>query len=172
MKKIMILVSLSALVFMGFQINPFHEQGAKNNKNARMIEGLKLTEDQKKQYNSIRFEMEEKQIDIQSQFKKNRLSIKKLIANEDVEKEDLFNLIDKGSELRSKLAKIKTEFWFEIKKILNKDQQELWIKYLNRIVILQDEMRSKGKHKMKKETKRRGMERERRSKREFKGMNN
>lgn len=137
-----------------------------------MIEKLKLTEDQEKKFLTIEFEKEEKVIELQSQMMKNRLNIKKLIKIAEYQKEDLLQLIDEASEIRSKLAKIDTEFWFDIKTILNKDQQEIWKKHLIKIGLIRNRMDFMERDKIMKERMDRGMYRERRSRRQFNKMDN
>ena len=136
-----------------------------------MIEKLKLTEAQEKQFHSKKFEKEEKEIELQSQMKINRLNMKKLIANDNFEQDDLFKLIDTGSKLKSEMAKIKTEFWFEIRDILNEDQKKIWQKHLHKIVTMREGIRHRVGERVTKQRMRRGVEREGVSKREFRRMN-
>ncbi len=92
----------------------------------RIVDLLKLTDEQKSRFYDFFFSHQQKAIDLKSGIQKVRLNIGKMMAENDINEEQLINLTEKVSQLERKLKQLKIEFWLNVYKILNNDQKEIW----------------------------------------------
>lgn len=96
---------------------------------AGFIEQLNLTDSQLSQFNKYQFDSQNEAIDLRAQIQKNRLKIKNMLLNNDVNDAEILNLTNQISDLQAKLKESKVKTWLNIYKILNKDQQKLWVQH-------------------------------------------
>jgi len=125
MKKIIFLITVVFITTFSFQVSAQNNKG-KMIKAKKAINELNLADQQEEKFNQIRFEHQEKKIDIQAKLKKNKLEIKKLMSLNDLDEQKLLNFVDKGSKLRDELIKSRTNMWLSIYNILDDDQKEIW----------------------------------------------
>ena len=90
------------------------------------IEKLNLTEDQKTKFDEIRFAHQEKAIDLKSQLRKNQLEIKKIFASNEINESDVISLTGKNNNIKADLKNSNVKMWFDVNKILNDDQKQIW----------------------------------------------
>ena len=103
-------------------------------KNHLGIEKLNLTEDQEEKFNEIRFAHQEKAIDMNAQLRKNQLEIKKIFSSSNISEQDVMGLTKKSSDLRAELQRSKVKMWFDVNKILNDKQKQIWKEHIQEIV--------------------------------------
>jgi Spy/CpxP family protein refolding chaperone len=90
------------------------------------IEKLNLTEDQKTKFDEIRFTHQEKVIDLKAQLRKNQLEIKRIFASNEINESEVINLTGRSNEIKADLKNSKVKMWFDVNKILNDDQKQIW----------------------------------------------
>lgn len=125
MKKIIFIIVAILLTSFSTQI-PAQNLKGKKIKAKKTFEALNLSENQEAKFKEIRFEHQEQKIDIESDLKKNRLQVKKLMSSKNIIEEELMNFIDKDSKLRSELRKSRVKMWYSIYNILDEEQKEIW----------------------------------------------
>jgi Spy/CpxP family protein refolding chaperone len=105
-------------------------------------EQLNLNDTQEKQFNDLHFAHRQKVIDLQAEIQKNKLAVKQMMINNEVDESKLRELTNSNSENRAKIHSSKVDMWISINKVLNKDQKEVWAKHFARM----GDGRGKGKH--------------------------
>ncbi len=90
------------------------------------IEKLNLTEGQETKFDEIKFAHQEKVIDSNAQLRKNQLELKKIFASNGINEPDVMKLTEKSNNIRAELNKSKVKMWFDVNKILNDDQKQIW----------------------------------------------
>ena len=134
MKKLSIFVVMllvSALSFSNITAQPFmHKMGPKFER-GRFMNELNLTDAQQKKVNQLRFDNQQKAIDLKAQIEKKRLAIREMMVNNDVNGNKLLTLTNSISDLQSKMKSSKVKMWLNVYNILNKDQQKLWTKHFS-----------------------------------------
>ena len=98
-----------------------------------IMKALKLTPDQEKQFKDIKYQQQKKAIDLRSQIQKNRLEIRHMLANNNVDDKKLLELTDADSKIQAELKKSSVQTWLSIYKILQPEQQEIWIKHFGQM---------------------------------------
>lgn len=125
MKKIFFIITAILLTSFSTQVLAQNLKGKKI-KAKKTFEALNLSEIQEAKFKEIRFEHQERKIDIESELKKNRLEVKKLMSSKNIIEEELMKFIDKGIKLRSELQKSRVKMWYSIYNILDEEQKEIW----------------------------------------------
>ena len=67
-------------------------------------------------------------IDLRSQIQKNRLEIKKMIADNNIDDAKIKSLTHENSELQTKIKDSAIDTWLKINKLLTPEQQKIWTK--------------------------------------------
>lgn len=98
----------------------------KDGKRGRMYQELNLTQDQKEKIQEFRLNHKEYVIDIQTQIKKNRLEIEKLLMDDNFNESRLLDISHKNSELRAQIKDSRLKMLLSAYKILDTDQKKLW----------------------------------------------
>ncbi|PID56409.1 MAG: hypothetical protein CR986_10280 [Ignavibacteriae bacterium] len=134
MKKL--LIAIIATFLISFSTSNSFAQRKKSNKNyhKQFCAKLNLTDSQEAKFEEFKFNEEEAMINLQTNLKKNRLEMKKLFAGKNVNETQVMNLIDKASNLRAQLHKLKIKTWFSINNILDDNQKEIWKKKFFRML--------------------------------------
>ena len=148
MKRLLILVT-SALFLLGSTLSAQPQNGAagrpgaKFNRQAggfggnnmtrieRMEKILNLTDDQKAKISELRFEQQNLILDTKNQIAKNRLIVRKMMTDNNVDQDKLLAITKENSELNGKLRTSKVKNWLEIYNILDNTQKEQWTKAFN-----------------------------------------
>jgi len=91
-----------------------------------LIERLKLSDQQKKQVEQMRIEMEKQMVDVRSRVQKAALDLRQLQSAENLDKAAMEKKIGEIAQLRGQMASMRLNHWFEVNKLLNADQQKVW----------------------------------------------
>ena len=107
-------------------------QGSRNQraKKGKLFQQLNLTETQQKQLAEFKLDHQEYALDIRNKIAKNRLEIKKLMLDDNLNESRLLELSGINSDLRGKMHDSKLKMWLDAYKVLNKDQQKVWKKIM------------------------------------------
>ena len=92
----------------------------------RIIDLLKLTDDQQNQFFNFFFTHQNEVIDIRADIQKVHLKIKKMMTESDINDEQLLALTEKINQLEGKLKQLKMKFWLNVYKILDENQKKIW----------------------------------------------
>ncbi len=91
-----------------------------------LIERLKLSDQQKKQFEQMRIEMEKQMVDVRSKVQKAARDLRQLQSAENLDKAAMEKKIGEIAQLRGQMASMRLNHWFEVNKLLNADQQKVW----------------------------------------------
>lgn len=89
-------------------------------------EKLNLSEEQEKQFNDITYKHQSESIDLRAKVKKNRLELKNLLDNKNVDEQKVLALTEETSKLQAQLKQSAVKTWLAIYKTLDKEQKEIW----------------------------------------------
>jgi Spy/CpxP family protein refolding chaperone len=95
---------------------------------ARLLRELKLTDDQKKSIENLRFEMRKKAVDHQAQLKTARLELAELFRADQPNQSAIQKKVGELSQLQSQQRLLLVDHWFGVNKLLTPDQQKIWKK--------------------------------------------
>ncbi|MFZ5946917.1 MAG: Spy/CpxP family protein refolding chaperone [Stygiobacter sp.] len=109
---------------------------------------LNLTAEQEKKINDLNYNLRKSEIDLKSKINKNRLELKKLIDDGNIDEKKILQLVDDNSKLQAEIKNMKMKKWLDIYKILDKEQQQKWIKGFQKITE-PGFMKNKMKERMK-----------------------
>lgn len=133
MKTTLITIVLSLLVIAGSAMAQTGKTqnrpmaGWKNNMGAG---GLKLTDQQKKDVQKIKFNLMQKQIDLRAKIAHARLDYEQLTSADSPDESAIAAKIDEIAKLQVQSKKNMLDGWFAVNKILTPDQQKIWKKVL------------------------------------------
>lgn len=141
MKRSLIL-SLAAAILLGSVL--IFAQPQKNNERGtnwtnsgfdglRVQKMLKLSDEQSVEFNDIKYNHQLSVVDIQSEIQKNRIEVKKMMADNKIDSDKLLQLTNTNNELQGKIKTSRTQMWLDVYNILNDDQKETWKKTFNRL---------------------------------------
>lgn len=132
MKKIISYSVITLFLFTAaLAAQPAGNKGG-NFQRGRIIDALKLTPEQEKQFKDIQYERQKKTIDLRSQIQKSRLEIRHMLANNKVDDKKLLELTNTNSKIQSEIKENAVQSWLSIYKILQPEQQEIWTKHFGR----------------------------------------
>jgi len=90
---------------------------------------LKLTPEQEKKFDDILYQQKQEAVDIHAKMQKNHLELKKMIDDKKIDEKKLFQLTDENSKLQVNLKSTAVKNWYDVYKMLNDDQKEIWSKH-------------------------------------------
>lgn len=93
-----------------------------------MMPALKLTDDQKQKIQQLRLDMEKEIIKINSQLQLNRVDLKTLFTDKQLNTGKLSGITEENGKLELQIKKLRTDNWIKIYGLLNDDQKEIWKK--------------------------------------------
>ncbi|MBN1301680.1 MAG: Spy/CpxP family protein refolding chaperone [Melioribacteraceae bacterium] len=93
----------------------------------RLSEQLNLTEEQQDKIDQLRFDHQNGAIDIRSEINKNRLKLRKMMKDGEINKDEYFALVEKNNQLNSKLKTSRAQLFLGIYELLDDNQKEIWI---------------------------------------------
>jgi len=91
-----------------------------------MIEQLKLSEEQQKQFKDLHFKNEKNEIEVRAQIKLLRLEMKQALSEDNIDKSDVLSISEKISKLQGELKTNKLKMMLEINDMLSADQRKIW----------------------------------------------
>jgi Spy/CpxP family protein refolding chaperone len=92
----------------------------------RIIEELKLTSEQEKQFGKLESEMQKAQIDLRSQMQSMRIDLRDLFREDNPDQRKIESKLDEIDKLQTKTRKNHLDFWFNVNRMLTPDQQKIW----------------------------------------------
>jgi Spy/CpxP family protein refolding chaperone len=134
MKKIALLLAIVLIIaslpsyaqpFKGPR-HPFNKENVKK--------FLKLTPEQQKQFDEISYKNDQALIDLKSAIARNRLDLKKLIKDKNIDDSKILQLIDENSKIQSDIKHSAVKQWLDIYKILNDEQKQSILKHIDRFI--------------------------------------
>ena len=128
MKRILAVISLAVFTAFGLTLNAQgnFKKGQKLNAKERLEEKLNLSDEQQDKFNDIRFAHKKEVIDLKAGIEKNRLGIRKMMADNNIDENKLIRLTEENNNLRSKIHTSKVSMWLDIYNILDNSQKETW----------------------------------------------
>jgi len=94
----------------------------------RVLRELKLSDDQQRSIESLRFEMRKKAVEQQARLKTARLELAELFRAEQPNQPAIQKKIGEISQLQSQQRLLLVDHWFAVNKLLTPDQQKIWKK--------------------------------------------
>lgn len=98
-----------------------------------VVKFLKLTPEQEKKFDELNYNQRKADIELRSKIEKNRLELKKLIDDNNIDEKKILQLTDEISKLQAEMKSNHIKKWLDVYKMLDKDQQEKWIKYFQKM---------------------------------------
>ncbi len=133
MKTTLMMTILSFLVVSGGAFAQTEQQQSKSKsrwENPKGARELKLTDEQKKDIQKIKFDLMQKQIDVRSKIAHARLDYEQLTSADSPDEDAITSKIDEIAKLQVQLKKNLVSGWFAVNKILTPDQQKIWKRVL------------------------------------------
>ncbi|MGA3243435.1 MAG: periplasmic heavy metal sensor [Bacteroidota bacterium] len=100
----------------------------RSNIRARVLRELKLTDDQQKSIESLRFDMRKKAVDQQAKLKTAQLELAELFKADQPNQPAIQKKVGELSQLQSQQRLLLVDHWFAVNKLLTPDQQKIWKK--------------------------------------------
>ncbi|MFA7228302.1 MAG: periplasmic heavy metal sensor [Melioribacteraceae bacterium] len=110
-------------------------EAAPRNGKGNMKALLKLTPDQEKKFEDMRYQHQQSVIDIRAGIQKTRLELKKNIEEGKIDENKVLQLTGEIHKLEGDIKYSSTKHWLEIYKMLNDDQKEIFSKHLSRMIL-------------------------------------
>jgi Spy/CpxP family protein refolding chaperone len=135
MKKFLMLGAITLLAF-SFSIAqnrvPPGQRGGANG--VQLLRQLKLTDQQRKDIQDLRFDLQKKMIEQQAKVKTARLELAELFKADTPDKAAIENKAAEVSQLQSQQRILALDHWFAVNKLLTPDQQKVWKRALGHFV--------------------------------------
>lgn len=93
---------------------------------------LNLTDEQKKQFDKLRFDIQKKQTDAQAKVKTAGIELKELFSADKLDRAAIEKKMKEIADLRLKLRLNHLDHWFAVNNILDEKQQKIWKEKLER----------------------------------------
>jgi Spy/CpxP family protein refolding chaperone len=87
---------------------------------------LKLNDQQKKQIEQMRFDMQKQLVGVRAKMQMARLDLHQLLAADNPDKAAIEAKMGEISQIALQVHSTRLNHWFEVNKILNPDQQKVW----------------------------------------------
>ncbi|MBI4429032.1 MAG: periplasmic heavy metal sensor [Ignavibacteriales bacterium] len=114
----------------------------------RLMEELKLTDDQKKEVQKLHFDLLKQMIAQRSKIATSRLELQQMLNADNLDKAVIEKKIGEVSQLATQVHTMRLNQWFAVNKLLNADQQKVWKKALNMRANMAERMRmNRGMHR-------------------------
>jgi len=101
-------------------------QPAEGKGHRKLIAQLKLSEEQKKDFDKIHVDMEKQQIDQKAKNETARVELRQLLKAENPDKSAIEKKMNEIADLEVQMRMVKINFWFDINKLLTPEQQKTW----------------------------------------------
>ncbi|MBI3004928.1 MAG: periplasmic heavy metal sensor [Ignavibacteriales bacterium] len=108
----------------------------------RLMEELKLTDEQKKEVEKMHFDLQKQMIAQRSKIATSRLELQQLLRADNPDKAVLEKKINEVSQLATQVHTMRLNQWFAVNKLLNGDQQKVWKKALHMRAGMAERMRA------------------------------
>jgi Spy/CpxP family protein refolding chaperone len=98
----------------------------------RLMQQLKLTDEQRKEVENLRMEMAKQAIAQQAKIKTARLELAGLFKADSPDRSAIEKKANEISDLQTQMRVARIDHWFSVNKVLNADQQKIWKRMLGR----------------------------------------
>jgi len=98
----------------------------------KFIEQLKLSDEQKKDVDRIHIDIKKQEIAQKAKLETAKVELRQLFKSENPDRSSIENKLNEIAGLESQMRIIRINTWFEVNKLLNKEQQKTWKKALER----------------------------------------
>lgn len=112
------------------------------------MDQLKLTDDQKSEFQTLQSTMMKKQIALRADIQTKRVELRDLIGADLPEQQKIEAKQKEISALRGDQAVNRTDFWFAVNKILTPEQQKIWKRHARMAFAEGNEMRHGRMHSL------------------------
>jgi Spy/CpxP family protein refolding chaperone len=147
MKKLGVFVAAAlVMVSAGLYSQPAEGKGPR-----KFIEQLKLSEEQKKDFDKIHVDMEKQEIAQKAKNETARVELRQLFKADNPDKSAIEKKMNEIADLEVQMHMIKINSWFDINKLLTPEQQKTWKKALEHGSEMQQRktgMNHRGEHSM------------------------
>jgi Spy/CpxP family protein refolding chaperone len=126
----MILLTAMAFGQQGAQNAPGPTGGAMGE---RLMQELKLTDQQRKEIGDLRLEMAKQSIAQQAKIKTARLELAELFRADSPDKSAIEKKVDEISQLQTQMRHARIDHWFAVNRLLSADQQKIWKRMLGQM---------------------------------------
>ncbi|HWP81574.1 MAG TPA: Spy/CpxP family protein refolding chaperone [Bacteroidota bacterium] len=127
--KLSIAIFTLAVVFvanpLSAQPGPMRGEGP-----GRIMEELKLTEEQQQKFEQMRFDLMKQMAAHRSKVATAHVELQELVAKDPVDKSAIEKKIKEIADLRSQGTTLRLNHWFSVNKLLTPEQQKVWKKAL------------------------------------------
>lgn len=96
------------------------------------MNNLNLTDEQQKQFDKLRFDIQKKQTDAKAKVKTAEIELKELFSADKLDRAAIEKKMKEIADLRLKLRLNHLEHWFAANKLLDEKQQNIWKENLRR----------------------------------------
>lgn len=147
MKRLITLMALIIVTVSYIQAQPNDHNFSMVGKRNEFLKHLKLTADQKKQFEDITADNSKSIIDIRAKIQKNRIDLKKMLDENQIDEQKILQLVDESSKLQSDMKHSIATRLLSIYKILDDKQKEIYVKAVSHM-LNSGSMRDRMKHGM------------------------
>ena len=133
MKKLGVFVAAALLMAS----TTLFSQPMDNKRHDKLIDELKLSDEQKKDYEKIHVDMQKQEIAQKAKNETARVELQQILKADTPDKSAIEKKINEIASLIVQLHMIKVNSWFAVNKLLNPEQQKTWKKVLEHGLELQ-----------------------------------
>jgi Spy/CpxP family protein refolding chaperone len=152
MKRLITLIALIIVTVSYIQAQPKDHDFSMMGKRNEFLKHLKLTPEQKKQFEDITSDNKKALIDIRAKIGKNRIDLKKMLDENQIDEQKILQLVDDNSKLQSEMKHSVATRLLSIYKILDEKQKEMYVKAVSHMLnaeSMRGKMSPVMKHDMK-----------------------
>ena len=131
MKRNLIITAILAFLIVlagAFTFAQRQKENRRDNIHENMVEKLNLTDEQQSQIEEIRFNHQEKVIDLKADVKKKELALKELQSTNDFSRSDYIANIEQIISAQNKIKLANANHRMDVYELLDTEQQETWNK--------------------------------------------
>jgi Spy/CpxP family protein refolding chaperone len=147
MKKLGVFVA----VVLAMVSTSLYSQPAEGKGPRKFIEQLKLSEEQKKDFDKIHVDIEKQEIAQKAKSETARVELRQLLKADNPDKSAIEKKLNEIADLEVQMRMIKINLWFDVNKLLTPEQQKTWKKALEHGSEMQQRkmgMNHHGEHSM------------------------
>ena len=149
MKRLITLIAIFVFTVNCISAQPKGKDFPMMEKGRRIIKQLKLTTDQQKQFENIKADNEKFIIDTHAKIQKNRIDLKTMLDQNQIDDQKILQLVDESSKLQSDIKNSVAKRLLAVYKILDDKQKEIWVKAISGMLNHPEFMKERMKHDMK-----------------------
>jgi Spy/CpxP family protein refolding chaperone len=91
-----------------------------------LIGRLNLNDQQKKQVEQLRFDMQKQLIGVRSRLQTARLELRQLLSADNLDKVAIEKKMNEIAQIRVQKESVRLDHWFQVNKLLTPEQQKVW----------------------------------------------